>query len=84
MAFLETTVKTTRCESTNTGAVDADFCNSKTGKGDLSYWITADRFEIMQNANTAAVRKFKTEFPHLNESTVREFKKNIISRSRTL
>ena len=36
MAFLETTVKTTRCESTNTGAVDADFCNSKTGKADLS------------------------------------------------
>ena len=36
MAFLETTVKTTRCELTNIGAVDADFCNSKTGKGDLS------------------------------------------------
>ena len=47
-------------------------------------WVTADRFEIMENANTAAVRKIKTEFPHLNESTVREFKKNIISRSRTL
>ena len=39
---------------------------------------TADWFEIIENANTAAVRKFKTDFPHLNESTVREFKKNII------
>ena len=47
-------------------------------------WVTADRFEIMENANTAAVRKFKTGFPHLNDSTVSEFKKNIISRSRTL
>ena len=28
----------------------------------------------MWNRNTAAVRKFKAEFPHLNESTVREFK----------
>ena len=42
-------------------------------------WTPADRFRIgeyaAENGNTAAVRKFNAEFPRLNESTAREFKK---------
>ena len=42
-------------------------------------WTPADRFRIgeyaAENGNTAAVRKFDAEFPRLNESTAREFKK---------
>lgn len=42
-------------------------------------WTPADRFKIgeyaAENGNIGAVRKFKAEFPRLNESTVRDFKK---------
>ena len=42
-------------------------------------WTPSDRFKIgkyaVVNGNIASVRKFQAEFPHLNESTVREFKK---------
>ena len=41
-------------------------------------WTPNDPFKIgkyaAENGNSAAVRKFKGEFPRLNESTVREFK----------
>ena len=42
-------------------------------------WAPSDRFKIGKyaavNGNIASVRKFQTEFPHLNESTVRKFRK---------
>ena len=42
-------------------------------------WTPFDRFKIgkyaSENGNISPVRKFRAEFPRLNESTVREFKK---------
>ena len=42
-------------------------------------WAPSDRFKIGKYAavigNIASVRKFQTEFLHLNESTVRKFRK---------
>ena len=42
-----------------------------------------DRYIIGKYANetgsTAAVRKFRSKFPNLNESTVREFRKNYLN-----
>ena len=44
-------------------------------------WTDKDRCSIdkyaSEHGNTAAVRKFKSKFSHLNESTVRSFKKKV-------
>ena len=83
--FLRNHCKNHRCESTNVGAVDTALIEKEisvtTKKEREAYkWWTPDyRFKIgkyaAENGNTAAVCKFKAEFPGLNESTVREFKK---------
>ena len=71
-------METTRCESTNIGAVDTGLIEKEisitTKKERETYhkWTPQDRFN---NGNAATVLKFKAEFPRFNESTAREFKK---------
>lgn len=44
-------------------------------------WTEGDRYKIghfaIENGPAATVRKFNKDFPHLNESTVREFRKKV-------
>ena len=86
ICILETIVETTRRESVsmNIGAVDStaidkEIMTTKKERDTYQKWTPTDRFKIgkyaAENGNSAAVRKFKDEFPRLNESTVREFKK---------
>lgn len=85
IVFLETTVETTWCDSTNIGAIDADLIKKKISvtirKGREAYHrcTPTDRFKIRrygaENGNAAAVFKFKAAFPRFNESTVCEYKK---------
>ena len=85
IAFSQTTVETTRCESTNICAVDTDLIENKifvtTKKERKAYrrWTQADPFKIdkyaAENGNTAAVANLNLNFLILNESIVRGFKK---------
>lgn len=72
IVFLETTVETTWCDSTNIGAIDTDLIKKKISvtirKGREAYHrcTPTDRFKI---------RRYGAAFPRFNESTVCEFKK---------
>ena len=86
--ILETNVEiivTTRSESGKLGSIHNDAIEKeisvtkKRERQTYQEWTPSDRFKIGKyaavNGNIASVCKCQAEFPHLNESTVREFKK---------
>ena len=68
------------------GAVDVRSIKEKTtgakGRGTYVKWKDEDRFIIgdyaRKNGNSAALRKFKSKFPGLKESTIRTFKSRVV------
>ena len=59
--------------------ISQEISSSKNARKRYFKWDDKDRYSIGKyasvNGNTAAVRKFKERFPHLNESTVRSLRK---------
>ena len=75
---------TVRREDTGLGSVDFDAVQHATSvlrskRSKYNKYSDEDRYKIgrygSENGPIAAVRKFKTKYPNLNESTVREMKK---------
>ena len=62
-------------------AIESSIKKSKKARGKYKKYTNEQRFEMgkfaSENGPAACVRRFKTVFPKLNESTVREFKKKI-------
>ena len=62
-------------------AISHEISSSQKNRKPYFRWTDKDRYSIgkyaSEHGNTAAVRKFKSKFSHLTESTVRSFKKKV-------
>ena len=62
-------------------AIPHEVSSSQKNRKPYFRWTDKDRYSIskyaLEHGNTAAVRKFNSKFSHLNESTVRSFKKKV-------